>query len=141
MVLRAGRESDIPRLYEKIFSVSEVMSRVFAGTVLSLDETESFVHANFNFRGASIGLCALVDKTGGDVIGFAGLNPCQALSDDDLEIGFVLASEVWGRGPATEIGQAQLALGFEQLGRARLLALASAENAASISTLEKLGMH
>ena len=40
-----------------------------------------------------------------------------------------------------EIGQAQLAFGFQRLGRTRLLALASPENAASIRTLENLGMH
>jgi ribosomal-protein-alanine N-acetyltransferase len=141
MVLRAASKADIPRLYEKIFSVPEVMSRVFAGVALSLAETESFIHANFNLKGALIGLCTLVDKTNGDVIGFAGLNPCRALSDDDLEIGFVLARESWGRGLATEIGWAQLTFGFERLGRPRLLALASAENVASIRTLEKLGMH
>ena len=140
MVLRAVGEADISQLYQKIFSVPEVMSWVFAGEVLSQAESESFIRANFNFKAAPTGLSVLADKASGEVVGFAGLNRCQVLSDDDLEFGFVLAREVWGRGLATEIGHAQLALGFEKLGRARLLALASAENAASISTLEKLGM-
>jgi [ribosomal protein S5]-alanine N-acetyltransferase len=141
MVLRAIGEADIPRLHQKIFSIPEVMKWVFAGTVLSLAESESFIRANFNFKAAPTGLCALADRTSHAVIGFAGLNPCRVLSGDDLEIGFVLAREAWGRGLATEIGQAQLAFGFQRLGRRRLLALASAENAASIRTLEKLGMH
>jgi len=140
MVLRAIGEADISRLYQKIFNVPEVMNWAFAGTALSFTESESFIRANFNFKAAPIGLCVLADKASGEVIGFAGLNRCQVLSDDDLEFGFVLAREAWGRGLATEIGQAQLALGFQQLGRARLLALASAENAASIGTLKKLGM-
>jgi RimJ/RimL family protein N-acetyltransferase len=139
MVLRAVCEADISQLYRKIFSVPEVMEWVFAGTTLSLVESESFIRANFNFKAAPIGLCALADKASGEVIGFAGLNPCRILSEDDLEIGFVLAREAWGRGLATEIGRAQLAFGFGRLGRSRLLALASAENAASIRTLEKLG--
>ena len=140
MVLRAVDEADIPQLYQKIFGVPEVMSWVFAGAALSRAESEDFIRANFNFKAAPVGLCALADRVTGGVIGFAGLNPCEVLSDDDLEFGFVLAREAWGRGLATEIGQAQLALGFERLGRARLLALASAENAASISALKKLGM-
>jgi RimJ/RimL family protein N-acetyltransferase len=140
MVLRVVWEADIPRLHQKIFSVSEVMDWVFAGAVLSRAEAESFIRANFNFKPAPTGLCTLTDKASGEVIGFAGLNPCLALSNDDLEIGFVLAREAWGRGLATEIGRAQLAYGFRQLGRARLLALASGQNVASISTLEKLGM-
>ncbi len=141
MMLRAVGEADILRLHEKIFSVPEVMRWVFAGAALSLGESESFIRANFNFKGEPIGLCTLVEKASGEIIGFAGLNPCQVLSDNDLEFGFVLAREEWGRGLATEIGRAQLAFGFEQLGRPRLLALASRQNAASICTLEKLGMH
>jgi ribosomal-protein-alanine N-acetyltransferase len=140
LVLRALGEADISQLYQKIFSVPQVMSWVFAGTALSLAESERFIRANFNFEAAPTGLCVLADRANGEVIGFAGLNACQVLAEDDLEFGFVLAREAWGRGLATEIGEAQLALGFERLGRARLLALASAENAASISTLEKLGM-
>lgn len=140
MVLRAVGEADISQLHQKIFSVPEVMNWMFAGTVLSLAESDNFIRTNFNFEAAPVGLCALADKASGEVIGFAGLNRCQVLSDDDLELGFVLAREAWGRGLATEIGKAQLALGFERLGRPRMLALASAENAASISTLEKLGM-
>ena len=140
MVMRAVGEADIARLHEKILGVPAVMSWVFGGTALSRRESESFIRANFNFSGASIGLCALVEKASGEVIGFAGLTPCQVLSGDDLEFGFVLALEAWGRGLATEIGRAQISLGFQQLGRSRLLALASERNTASISTLEKLGM-
>jgi ribosomal-protein-alanine N-acetyltransferase len=141
LVLRAVGEADISPLYQKIFSVPEVMSWVFAGKALSRDEAECFIRANFNFEAASTGLCVLADRASGEVMGFAGLNPCQILANDDLEIGFVLAREAWGRGFATEIGQAQLAFGFKRLARTRLLALASAQNAASIRTLEKLGMH
>ena len=52
----------------------------------------------------------------------------------------MLARHAWGRGIATEIGEAQLALGFEQLRCGRLLALADPRNAPSIHALEKLGM-
>ena len=97
MVLRAIGEADISALHQKLFSVPEVMNWVFAGRALSLSETESFIRANFCFKAAPTGLCALADKATGELIGFAGLNPCKALSADDLEIGFVLAREAWGR--------------------------------------------
>jgi ribosomal-protein-alanine N-acetyltransferase len=140
MVLRALGEADIAPLHRKLFSVPEVMNWVFAGRALSSAESESFIRANFCFKAAPTGLCALADKATGELIGFAGLNPCKALSADDLEIGFVLAREAWGRGLATEIALAQLTFGFERLGRTRLLALASGQNPGSISTLEKVGM-
>lgn len=141
MVLRATVEADILQLYRKIFSVREVMDWVFAGEILSLAQTEQFIRANFNFEAAPTGLCALADKASGEVIGFAGLIPCPVLANDDLELGFVLPRQAWGKGLATEIGLAQLAFGFDRLARPRLLALASEQNVASIRTLEKLGMH
>ena len=82
----------------------------------------------------------LTEKPTGEVIGFAGLSPCDALGADDFEIGFVLARRAWGRGIATEIGEAQLAFGFEQLKCGRLLGLVDPRNAPSIHALEKLGM-
>jgi len=58
----------------------------------------------------------------------------------DLEIGFVLARHAWGRGIATEIGEAQLEFGFEQLNCRRLLGLADPQNKPSSHALQKLGM-
>jgi [ribosomal protein S5]-alanine N-acetyltransferase len=86
--------------------------------------------------------CALRPKRkpAGEIIGFAGLSPCDALGARDFEIGFVLARRVWGKGIATEIGEAQLAFGFGQLKCGRLLGLVDPRNAPSIHALEKLGM-
>jgi [ribosomal protein S5]-alanine N-acetyltransferase len=79
-------------------------------------------------------------KPAGEIIGFAGLSPCDALGARDFEIGFVLARRVWGKGIATEIGEAQLAFGFGQLKCGRLLGLVDPRNAPSIHALEKLGL-
>jgi RimJ/RimL family protein N-acetyltransferase len=82
----------------------------------------------------------LADRPTGDIIGFAGLLPCEALGTEDLEIGFVLSQNVWGRGIATEIGKAQLAFGFEQLNCRRLLGLVDPRNGPSMHALQKLGL-
>jgi len=137
MVLRAVVERDILQLHRKVFSVPDVMIWAFGGEVLSFAETERFIHARFNFDAAPTGLCVLADRASDEVIGLAGLTPCHALADDDLEFGFVFSRDAWGRGLATEIGRAQIALGIEQLGRTRMLALVSTQNAASIRALEK----
>ncbi len=140
MVLRAVRDDDLGPLHQKIFGAIDVMKWAFGGEALSPRESESFVHAHMRPIPSPTGLAVLVDRSGGAVLGIAGLNPCAVLAADDLEIGFVLAREAWGRGLATEIGRAQLRLGFEQLGRRRLLALAAGENIASIRILTRLGM-
>lgn len=140
LVLRALCDSDLPELYGKIFSVPDVMRYVFNGAALSHAEALAFVREHFNPGGDKTGLSVVVEKASEQVVGFAGLKSCMALEATDFEIGFVLAREAWGKGYAREIGEAQLALGFQELGCPRLLALVSPENIASIRTLKKLGM-
>jgi RimJ/RimL family protein N-acetyltransferase len=140
LILRAAAEWDIPVLQERIFGDSDVMRHVFHGVTMPKEKTEQFMRAHFTFGGSLTGIAILTEKPTGDVIGFAGLFPCEALGADDFEIGFVLARHAWGRGIATEIGEAQLAFGFDQLGCSRLLGLVDPRNEPSIHALEKLGL-
>ena len=140
LMLRAAVEEDISTLQNLIFGDSEVMRFAFSGAPMAADATEDFIRRFFTFGGSLTGMAVLTEKPAGEVIGFAGLSPCQALEADDFELGFVLARPAWGRGIATEIGEAQLAFGFEQLKCGRLLGLVEPRNAPSIHALEKLGM-
>jgi RimJ/RimL family protein N-acetyltransferase len=140
LLLRTAREADIPSLHQRIFGVPEVMRYVFAGGELSAYESEIFIKANFNFGNETSGLSVLTERGSDRIVGVAGLLPCDTLGADDLELGFILAKEVWGRGFGREIGQGQLDLGFRKMGRNRLLALVHPDNAPSRRVLEKLGM-
>jgi RimJ/RimL family protein N-acetyltransferase len=140
LILRAAVEEDISILQNLILGDSDVMRFAFSGAPMAGDSAEDFVRRSFTFGGSLTGIAILTEKPAGEVIGFAGLVPCDALGADDFEIGFVLARRVWGRGIATEIGEAQLAVGFEQLKCGRLLGLVDPRNAPSIHALEKLGM-
>jgi len=140
LVLRTTTENDIPILQKRIFGDSDVMRYAFAGEPMAKDRSESFMRRFFTFGDRLTGMATLTEKPSSEVIGFAGLFPCDALGADDFEIGFVLARQAWGRGIATEIGAAQLAFGFDQLGCQRLLGLVDPRNAPSIHALKKLGM-
>jgi ribosomal-protein-alanine N-acetyltransferase len=140
LILRAAVEDDISILQNLIFGDSDVMRFAFSGTPMAGDAAEDFIRRFFTFGGSLTGFSVLTEKPAGDIIGFAGLAPCGALAADDFEIGFVLARRAWGRGIATEIGEAQLVFGFEQLKCGRLLGLVDPRNAPSIHALEKLGM-
>ena len=140
LVLRATTEADIPFLHERIFSDPEVVRYVFAGKPFTPEESREFIKSKFNFSGATTGLSTLEEKATGEVIGFSGLNPCCPLGQEDLELGFVLARSVWRKGYATEIGKAQVNLGFERLEKRRLLAMVDPNNAPSIRVLTKLGL-
>jgi [ribosomal protein S5]-alanine N-acetyltransferase len=140
LILRAAVEADISILQNLILGDSDVMRFAFSGAPMAGDSAEDFIRRSFTFGGTLAGIAVLTEKPTGEVIGFAGLSPCDALGADDFEIGFVLARRAWGRGIATEIGEAQLAFGFEQLKCGRLLGLVDPRNAPSIHALEKLGM-
>jgi RimJ/RimL family protein N-acetyltransferase len=140
LILRAAFEEDISILQDLIFGDSDVMRFAFSGAPMAGDAAEDFIRRFFTFGSSLTRFAVLTEKPADEIIGFAGLVSCGALGADDFEIGFVLARRAWGRGIATEIGEAQLVFGFEQLKCGRLLGLVDPRNAPSIHALEKLGM-
>jgi len=140
LILHATLEADISILQNLIFGDSDVMRFAFSGAPMAGEAAEDFMRRFFTFGSSLTGMAVLTEKPEGDIIGCAGLSPCDALGAGDFEIGFVLARRAWGKGIATEIGEAQLAFGFEQLKCGRLLGLVNPRNAPSIHALEKLGM-
>lgn len=141
LVLRAATDADIAVMHQRVFGDPDVMKRVFLGAVMSIERTEAFMREHFTFGATRTGIAILTERASASVIGFAGLFPCPELGKDDFEIGFVMAKEAWGKGYASEIGGAQLVMGFDELGCERLLGLVHPDNPASIHALTKLGMH
>ncbi len=139
LTLRGYRSGDLPALVE-LFGNPAAARHLFGGHPLGEDETKKFIEQEFTFGTQPIGLGSLVDTRSQVVVGFAGILPCGYLAEEDLEFGFALVENAWGKGYATEIGRRQVQYGFEDLRKSRLLALAHPENGASLRVLEKLGM-
>ena len=57
-----------------------------------------------------------------------------------VEVGWRLASDVWGRGLATQGGRAGFEWGFGGLGLDRIISIIDPDNVASVRVAEKLGM-
>lgn len=74
------------------------------------------------------------------VLGFGGLSWRDYAGEQRLNLGFRLRPAAWGRGLATELGQAALALAFGELGQDEVCALVRPDNLASRRVLEKLGL-
>ena len=72
------------------------------------------------------------------VIGMCGLLKREQLPDPDLGFAFLTAYE--GKGYATEAARAVLNLGFNELGLARIVAIANSDNAGSHRLLKKIGL-
>lgn len=131
---------DFEALYGRVLSDPEVMRHVFTGHALSLESARAFFDKDFDSEATGQKLGVLIERSAGEVIGFAGLTPTSALGEADFELGFVLARQAWHRGYAQEIGRAQLTFGFTVLKCHRVLALSSPNNPRSISALKKIGM-
>jgi [ribosomal protein S5]-alanine N-acetyltransferase len=75
----------------------------------------------------------------GPPIGHGGLFPSPR-DAGEVEVGYVIKPEHWGRGFATEMTKAALHVGFEHLRLERIIAIAQAANVASRRVMEKCGM-
>ena len=69
------------------------------------------------------------------LVGAAGLHP----EDGELELGYWLTPDAWGRGYATEAGRAMIALARHAFGLRRLASRYHLDNPASGRVLSKLG--
>ena len=88
------------------------------------------------------GLWAAKLRDGGRMVGFVGLAIPGFLPAvlPAVEVGWRLASDVWGRGLATEGGRAGIEWGFGGLGLDRVISIIDPDNVASVRVAEKLGM-
>jgi len=84
------------------------------------------------------GLDGVELKASGALIGMCGLLRRETL--DAPDIGYAFLPEYEGRGYASEAAAAVLRHGREALGIARIVAIVSPGNAASMRVLEKLGL-
>lgn len=116
----------------------EVMEFVHGGTPYSDAELDEFLTRQQR-QLDELDLCmgALVEKASGRVVGVAGVQPLGTTGD--LEIGWWLARDCWGRGYATEAGGAAMRHVLETLGRNRVVAIIDPGNQRSVRVVERLG--
>ena len=74
------------------------------------------------------------------LIGFGGLDARMYVEVERLNLGYRFAATAWGKGYATELSQAALAYGFEELGLNEVFAVVRPNHSVSIRVLEKIGM-
>lgn len=77
------------------------------------------------------------DPESGHFIGRGGLRPVIVDGAPEVEVGFGLLPEFWGRGYATEIARVSIAQGFVRLGLPDVVSLTQPGNRASRRVMEK----
>ena len=138
LLIRAWQAGD-RNAFVAMASDPEVTRFVHAGTPYSEMEIEEFLSRQARYD-AQLGVCmgAMVEKSSGDVVGIAGIQPLGTTGD--LEIGWWLMRDRWGRGYATEAGRAAMRHVLDALGRPRVMAIIDPGNDASVRVAARLGM-
>ena len=110
------------------------------GGVRSVSETKAYVaHQIRHWEEHDFGWWVAFDLQSGDFVGRGGVRFIEIEQQVEVEVGYALIPECWGRGLATELARAALSLGFGKLGRPHLVGITLPTNRASRRVLEAVG--
>jgi len=138
LIFRPFTLDDLPMLIEQRSDPD--VNKYLGGTKLqnpdALSKRIRFYISCYESHG--FGMCAMIWKPTGEMIGSAGLQPLDGT--DEIEVGYSMIKEYWGKGIGTEAARAWLNHGFREAGLDRIVAVAQTGNRASMHIMEKLGM-
>ena len=127
--------------YASLWGNSDVVRYIGAGIPKTLPEAKAHLQERIlPIYKDGIGLFAMIYKPENKLIGHAGIIPQDVLGDTEMEIGYWLLPEYWGKGLAKEAAQAFRDYGFNELGLERMISLINPNNPASIFVARKNGM-
>lgn len=84
------------------------------------------------------GFTIMIWKQTGEEIGWSGLQPLE--NSGEIEVGYGMRKDFWGKGIGFETAQGWLKYGFEKVNLERIVAVAAQENIGSWRIMEKCGM-
>lgn len=138
LLIRRLTEADFPEL-RRLHTDAAVMEHI--GGVRTPAQTEAYLARNLeHWHDHGFGLWMVHDGEGGPVAGLAMLRSLTVEGAEEVEVGYSLHTQYWGRGLATEIASACSAHGYDSLGRETLVAVTGPANPASHHVLMKIGM-
>ena len=109
---------------------------------ISLEDVRGQIekHIENYYKKYGFGLWATVLKENNRLIGRCGLLYQEVEGVKKSEIAYLLDSDYWGRGFATEAAAMLVELGFHRFGFNRVVAYIDPQNAASIRVAEAVGL-
>ncbi len=112
----------------------------YLGGVRDAEATRAYLDRNLkHWTEHNFGLWMLRDRADGRMAGRGLLRTIELDGQRDVEIGYGLAPEYWGRGWGTEIAATCLEHGQNDLGLTTMIAITEVGNTGSRRLLEKLG--
>ena len=108
----------------------------------SRDETRAWIERDRGgYAELGFGHLGVVLRETGELIGDCGPTILEVEGAQEVELGWHIRLDLWGRGYATEAAIASRDWMFDGRGLDRLIALVRPENAPSCRVAEKIGMH
>lgn len=140
LIFRQLRAEDAEDLF-RIYSDRRTMKFMGLGAA-SAGEVRNHIqeHIEKYYDNYGFGLWATVLKENNRLIGRCGLLYQDIEGTKDLELAYLLDSNYWGQGLATEAAQSIVRIGFDRYQFNRIIAVINQQNTASIRVAEKIGM-
>jgi RimJ/RimL family protein N-acetyltransferase len=137
--VRPMRPEDVQPLFA-VFGDPIVM-RAFDRGPFTVAEMQAWVARNLEHQDRyGYGLFAIVLRETAEIIGDCGLERLELDGIDEVELGYDLRSDHWGRGFATEAASAVKEHAREALELPRLISLVRSGNDRSARVAERIGM-
>jgi len=138
LYLREVKDDDLHLLFE-LHSDPEVM-KFIRPAEKTLDETRATMERIYksNDYEKGIGLWICHEKNLNEFIGWFVLKPLE--NTPDIEIGYRLMKQHWGKGYATEMSNEMVTYCFNKLKLPKIAAATHPDNHASQHVLEKIGL-
>lgn len=139
LILRQFTEEDAPLILQ-LNSDAEIVKYVHEPVLTTEEQARKIIHDIIlpQYKN-NLGRWAIHLKTNNEFIGWCGLKYRPEL--DEIDLGYRLNKNSWGKGYATEAAKQTLDHGFNTLNLQLITGHAHIENIASLKVLEKIGMH
>jgi [ribosomal protein S5]-alanine N-acetyltransferase len=142
---------ETPRLLLREFNLSDVdpLAAILSDAVTMQYYPAPFEQVEVNdwvrrnrarYLDPGFGLWAMLLKESGELIGDCGCFVRELLGEVEIELGWHVRRDLWGRGYATEAARYCIQYAFSSLGTKRMIALIRPENLGSCRVAEKNGM-
>ena len=141
LIIREWCLKDIKALH-KVMSDEEVMRYVWDYRPATFEQVEEFVrHCMAESSTQQWTTWPIISKHENILIGYCGfLVRSYGEYKGETEMGWLIDSNYWGIGLATEAARAVLTLGLDKWSFSKVIASAREENTQSVKIMEKIGM-
>ncbi|MBQ4898726.1 GNAT family N-acetyltransferase [Paenibacillus sp. Marseille-P2973] len=139
LVFRRYTTNDLALLFG-MTNDPDVMRYIRHGRPWTMEETIESLNRFIGWNEDGIGLQLAFSKEDGKLIGHSGLIPQTVEGNQEIEVGYWVVKEAWGKGYGFEQAKAWKEYGLNQLGLSRLVSLIHHGNIRSMKVAEKNGM-